>query len=453
MTDKPFAREAKLFDFKGGEFQQSADAPAVTRLPDFVSLDVEDCNRLGQRHYLNGDFPRAEECFLAVVKADPNHAFGWGNLGLIWYHNSFFDDALKCFLRSHELNPNNPQNITNMGCLHDRVLMQEHAERLYLRALELDPRNARATSNLGHLYLKQFKFREGWPLMEKRFHTVPKQSKMRDYPTIPLWNGLPVQKLLVWPEMGVGDQIVNTTVLGDLARIGQPFVCELDPRLVPIYQRSYPEWKFIARGDPFSHLGCDAHVPLMTLAGILRPSIESFAVPPLKLRPDQHRKLSLLEKMGVDGRRVAISWRSFHAAFNIEAQTRKSANLADFEELGRRSDLQLVTVQYGDVQKELDAWEWNHIHRPDVDLFNDIDGVMAAIDACDLVVTTSNVTAHFAGALGKPTYLVYLRGSPPFYYWQPDEYRRSLWYPSVQIVSGPNVTTFKEAIHLVSEML
>ena len=77
------------------------------------------------------------------------------------------------------------------------------------------------------------------------------------------------------------------------------------------------------------------------------------------------------------------------------------------------------------------------MHFDDLDLFNDIEGAMAAAAACDLVITTSNVTAHLAGVLGVPTWLAYLRGNAPFHYWVPDPSSgKSLWYPSVEIATG-----------------
>jgi ADP-heptose:LPS heptosyltransferase len=61
------------------------------------------------------------------------------------------------------------------------------------------------------------------------------------------------------------------------------------------------------------------------------------------------------------------------------------------------------------------------------------------------VVTTSNVTAHLAGALGKRTFVVFLRGRPPFHYWSsPDG--RCLWYPSVELVSGAAIDTWEKAL-------
>ncbi len=88
-----------------------------------------------------------------------------------------------------------------------------------------------------------------------------------------------------------------------------------------------------------------------------------------------------------------------------------------------------------------------------LDLFDDLDGVLAAIEACDLVVTTSNVTAHLAGALGKPTWLVYLAANPPFHYWVPLADGQSLWYPSVRVVTGRSLDTWEKAMARIDELL
>ena len=41
-----------------------------------------------------------------------------------------------------------------------------------------------------------------------------------------------------------------------------------------------------------------------------------------------------------------------------------------------------------------------------VDNREDLDGLAALIELCDLVVSTSNVTIHLAGALGKETWVL-----------------------------------------------
>ena len=54
----------------------------------------------------------------------------------------------------------------------------------------------------------------------------------------------------------------------------------------------------------------------------------------------------------------------------------------------------------------------------------------AQVAAMDLVVSISNTTAHIAGALGVPTWV--LLSEVPLWRWFQDE-TNSPWYPSVQL--------------------
>ena len=71
----------------------------------------------------------------------------------------------------------------------------------------------------------------------------------------------------------------------------------------------------------------------------------------------------------------------------------------------------LLNLQYGEVDEEIKAFERDTgieiIQCSSVDNREDLDGQAALIELCDLVVSTSNVTIHLAGALGK---------KPGFYY-------------------------------------
>jgi hypothetical protein len=63
------------------------------------------------------------------------------------------------------------------------------------------------------------------------------------------------------------------------------------------------------------------------------------------------------------------------------------------------------------------------------------------------------VTAHLAGALGRETLLVYLAANPPFHYWVPADDGRSPWYPSVRIVSAPDLDTWPKAFARIHELI
>lgn len=441
-----------LFDMKGG---------AVERLPDRQSC--EQLNARGNGAYLAGELAKAEAYFIAAHEADPTHPDPWGNLGLIWHTIGAVEDAQKCYMQALAINPAQSRTWCNLGILNEEMGFPDHAERMFLRALEIEPTHTRTLGNLAQLYLKRFDFERGWSMIERRFAAGQIQTMDRTYADMPRWNGLPTKKLAIWPEQGIGDQVLYGSLLPSLIENGQPFVCELDERLVLAFKRSFaadvtfkgipiqyePSVTFVPKGHKDGFAGCTAHIPIMSLGFYLRPSLKSFEAQRAKfLYADRHGKCFHRERMGTDGKKVAISWRSFHHDINKRIKDRKSASLDEFAPLGRRSDIQLVTVQYGDVRAELDEWTGNYIHRPDVDLFNDIDGVLAVIDACDAVVTTSNVTAHFAGALGKDTYLISSPDAPLFYWRSPTE--RSLWYPSVRLVNGKS---WAEAIEKVSALL
>jgi ADP-heptose:LPS heptosyltransferase len=68
----------------------------------------------------------------------------------------------------------------------------------------------------------------------------------------------------------------------------------------------------------------------------------------------------------------------------------------------------------------------------DIDNTGDLDGLAALISACDAVLTVSNTTAHLAGAVGTPTWVIVPCGRGHLWVWfegQPS----SPWYPRLQV--------------------
>jgi len=70
------------------------------------------------------------------------------------------------------------------------------------------------------------------------------------------------------------------------------------------------------------------------------------------------------------------------------------------------------------------------INIDEIDKFNDIDGLASLISACDLVVSTTNVTVHLSASLGKDTRV--LLPINPDARWG-IKGKRSYWYKSVQL--------------------
>lgn len=93
--------------------------------------------------------------------------------------------------------------------------------------------------------------------------------------------------------------------------------------------------------------------------------------------------------------------------------------LEEWAPILQRRDALFVNLQYGETDAEIAdairATGADIYTDPEIDRFNDFEGLTALIDGLDLVVTTSNVTAHFAGALAKPCLLALQ--VTPLWYW------------------------------------
>ena len=67
-------------------------------------------------------------------------------------------------------------------------------------------------------------------------------------------------------------------------------------------------------------------------------------------------------------------------------------------------------------------------------LFNDFENLAALLVNLDLFITISSSTAHLAGGLGVPTWLIKPKNNASFHYWfQPND--KTPWYPSITLFS------------------
>ena len=288
--------------------------------------------------------------------------------------------------------------------------------------------------NLSLFHLSLGHFAEGWDLYEHRWAAMIGKWHRRPYPQ-PLWNGEPIDGvLLVWGEQGLGDQILHAGLIEELNGYANSLVVEVEPRLVQLFARSFPRVRVVGQQPQLYDGRLDAHLPMGSLGKYFRSSWEAF---PRRQRgylvADDTIAKSLRQRLATDSRIVVgLSWRSVNPAFGRS----KSARLIDFASVLRRPGCRFIDLQYGDTLEERQAVSYDIgvvVERlDDVDNTNDIDALAALITACDIVVTVSNTTAHLAGALGKPTWVMVPYGHAGIWYWFKQK-SDSPWYPHVRV--------------------
>jgi tetratricopeptide (TPR) repeat protein len=427
------------------------------------------------------DTGRGDEALAAFQRAaalDPGNADALSNLGLALAEDGQVRDAIRLYKRALQVRPGFAAALLNWGnALRDEGELEDARQRyeeafaadpslvealvnaasalleagraqqakaLYLRAASHRPGNAEALAGLAQVELREGDYARAWDHYERRFDTRPPIARARSIalPRLEPGNLGQARRVAVWMEQGVGDQILFSTLLPELRARGIEALVEVDARLAGLYRRGLPEIEFATPG-PFEAAlaGCDFHIPIGSLPRLFRREGASFdAQPPFVLRADPARVAAYRRELGA-GPVIAIAWRSLQRGSRRMLGERKSIALEHFAGLGAAGGVRLLDLQYGDVADERRAFEARHpgmlVRLDGLDPFSDLEGLAAALVACGRLVTSSNVTAHLAGALGVPTELLYLRGWAPFSYWVARPGGRSLWYPSVTVPATP----------------
>jgi tetratricopeptide (TPR) repeat protein len=428
---------------------------------------------VGMLHYnrasaLNalGRGAEALEAYERALALEPNNIDFRNNRGNTRYEAGDHAGAAADFQWIIDHDPQNAQGYNGLGMtLHDQGDL-DAAEKLYEQALARKRDYSDVHHNLAVVRLYKRNFAGGWAEYEHRCDPGAYRSNLRKkagsitaFERLALWRGpgdQPTGPVAIWCEQGVGDQILFSTLLPELIESGVPFIYEVDRRLLPAYQRVFPMVKFIKYEDPPNPQLLSAAAALFcgSLPRFFRSSAESFARQPRRILQAAPERVGHYRSRLGDGFKLALSWRSARAG---RLGREKSATLADFAPLLAVPGVRGIDVQYGDTVAERESLPQTHgvqiEHVDGVDFYNDLDEVLAILEACDLLITTSNANAHLAAALGKPVWLLYPSERAPFHYWAHGGDHRCLWYPSVEIIAGPELTDWSELVLKAKEKL
>jgi hypothetical protein len=263
-------------------------------------------------------------------------------------------------------------------------------------------------------------------------------------------------RLLIWAEQGIGDEIFYAGLLPMLSTKDVSITLSADKRLHPIYRRSFPKVDILDKDvlmNSSVDTGFDAQAPIGDLGYLLDinpAAIKATRSPYLQSDPvkrDSYRRTTSALGSGLV---CGVAWKSVNPKFG----TAKSIGLDSFAPLLGLPGVHFVNLQYGDVKEEIQHVKSTlsvDVHQvPGVDVFYDVDSLLALIDACDIVVTTSNVTAHLAGSIGKRAAVLVPHSRGKIWYWhENDEY--SFWYPSLKLFYQDNTVTWDQTIEDCSD--
>ena len=334
------------------------------------------------------------------------------------------------------------------------------------------PYQSVARSNLSLLYLTKKNFKEGWDCHEARIQMRNEVDATKGYDALQKFFKIDVgkkelksnEKIIILLDAGIGDVILGLSMLKDFNKKFKNISAEVDYRLVNLFKRSFPEINFFGiKEDKHEILidhdlsNYDKGIYWMSLGKYVRRDISDFPKESLVfIKPDEKKVNEIRNNLKKDKNIICgVSWKSA-----ATEDRHKSVPLKDLFPIFSVHGLRFIDLQYEIPQHEgqtaiekKDLLKDNKIKiekYKDLDTFNDIDGLSALIENCDIVVTASNVTAHIAGALGKKTFLFVPFSRGKLWYWH-DEEGSSIWYPSIRIFRADSVNKWGRVFKRIAE--
>jgi len=410
-------------------------------------------NNLGSCLADMGQIEDAIEILRAAIFRMPEEAILWNSLATVLAENSRADESLVFYEEAARLAPQFASAHHNLGFAYQHLSQLDDALASYDKALELvvDPAERIETRHSRSICLIGLgKVEEGF-----REYEIRNNERFRAYfhhmIDAPRWKGEDVtgKKLLLVGEQGLGDEIMFSNILPDAqAAVGDEGKLQIcvDPRMVPLYRRSYPKAEVGTYDDrtlidkdgnkalrliPFASKDNkpDLWAPMGSALQYYRKSLADFPRQAF-LVPDPARVVEFKQRLSsLPGKKVGICWRSM---LMTGKRAKYFSPIDAWGGLLQTPGVTFVSLQYGDSAPDIARAKEKFgvtIHQLEgLDLKDDIDGTAALCLALDLVVSAPTAAAHTAASVGAPVwYLSVGLGWPQL---GTGEYP---WYPNTRV--------------------
>ena len=458
-------------DFNGAMESFERARALRPNLPDFEILAAS-------AHHKAGRLDDAEGAYRRYIADNPVHGEALVNLSAILNEQGQHEEAAALARRALDLKQDSPPAHTNLGNALGRLGQLDEAEKEVRAAVALDPGYAPAYLNLGvvlhrsgrprdaveawrtavrlepgnadsHLNLAMGllalgHMHEGWDEYEWRWKT-----KQCSYSELPgrAWNGEPFQgkTLLLIAEQGLGDTIQFARYARLAKERGGTVLLQCQHHLVKLLRN-------LAGVDGIVPVGIepsfDLHAPLLGLPRIFGTDLTNIPAAAPYLEPPTAWTEAWRWRVQTSGKRsVGLVWA---AGPRQEIDRMRSVPRDLFAALAGIPNVQFFSLQRGPETAHLPALEARlPVTNLEAGPANIVD-TAAAIQNLDLLISVDTMTAHLAGALGKPVWT--LLPFAPDFRWLLDR-NDTPWYPTMRLFRQPRPGDWTSVITNVRKSL
>jgi tetratricopeptide (TPR) repeat protein len=375
-----------------------------------------------------------------ALALQPTYPDAWSNRGNAQSDLNQPQEAERSYRRALELAPAFADAWNNLGLT--QIDLSQHAQALssYERALALNPASAETHWNESLCLLQMGRFEAGWQKYEWRWQRSRIKAGSRQFAQ-PLWLGdfpLDGKTILLHAEQGLGDTLQFCRYAAMVSKLGAKVVLEVPSELMRLMGTLDGVAQLIEAGHALPPFDC--HCPLLSLPLAFRTDERTIpsAAPYLFADPEAVREWRERLHAASDNRlKVGLVWAGGNRPHVAELRKNDARRSIRFEQLTpilEVPNVRFFSLQKGAAAQQLSASERCSVVEDYTDALHDFADTAALVANLDLVISVDTSTAHLAGALDKPVWI--LNRFDTCWRWMLER-SDTPWYPSARLFRQP----------------
>lgn len=411
--------------------------------------------QLGHFYLKQGNLAAAKAIYQELLAFDTSDHVVYGNLGAIYLMESQREEAIKALRQAIEIQPGYPSACNNLGIVLKEQGDLSGAMAFHKQALASHPGNAEAQWNLALLLLLEGDYELGLEKYEWRSKQTFSPKKPHAHPKAKRWtkeNLINGEKLLVVSEQGLGDTLQFIRYIPHLKNQGIDVVLAAQEKLHGLIKASGIDDSPLLPQQA-NAISDGYWTPLLSVPRHLGVSPDN----PIATKPYIAATEDLLSKWNsrLENEKrpiIAINWQGNPESEKLGLKGR-SLPLELFSKIATSFDLDFLSLQKGFGSEQLETCSFKDRFVSCQDEINqtwDFLETAAIIQSCDLIITSDTATAHLAGGMGKPTWLLLHR--VPDWRWGMT-HETSFWYPSMRLFRQTKENDWPEVLGKVEDAL